>query len=288
MTVFLAFGSPSDQVIALICGTSVPLSWWIGRYRPQLGVGLYMGVILLWTAWHLRQPDAFEYRWGMTIEQAYNPLASLITLASATFFGWRGGIAALLLALGVAPFASPSQYGALVFTLLLFGLMGQVIHSLIAQLETTRHRLSEMSRRDPLTGLGNRRAFAEDVVWLKGQTLEQNQPLYLILWDLDGLKTINDRDGHAAGDAFILEFVEVLAFCTPKPHYLYRVGGDEFCTLLTDANAEELIARVTRRFPSVSAGIAPVDRQRPEHALEVADAQMYQHKRGKQREKIGA
>jgi GAF domain-containing protein len=60
---------------------------------------------------------------------------------------------------------------------------------------------------DPLTGLGNRRALAADFERFSALARRRVEPLLLSLWDVDGLKRINDSLGHAAGDAHLLAFV---------------------------------------------------------------------------------
>lgn len=285
MTIYLAFGSFADQVIALVCGLSVPVAYAVSRRNASAGVLFHLVAILLWTSWHLRQPDSFELRLGLYPEQVFSPLASVITFVFACFWGWRGGLLGIILSLLTAPAYTSPALGVLAVSTLLMSAVGEMIHGLIRQLEITRASLSDMSRRDPLTGLGNRRAFAEDILSFKRQTLNSGQPLYLVLWDLDGLKAINDRDGHAAGDRFILEFVQALKRCTSPLHGLYRVGGDEFCTLHIGSGVEDLVTLVVQQFSQVSAGIALVGNDRPEHALEQADRQMYEQKRKRKVEK---
>lgn len=280
MTVFLALGSASDRVVALICATAVPGSYWISRRWPSLGIQVYLSAIVLWTAWHLRQPDAFEYRWDLKALEVYGPITSLMTCAATVFFGWRLGIAFATFCVVVSPLARGVEWGSLCAGLLLMVLLGHLVHSLLKALEQSRSAYSEISRIDALTQIGNRRAFEEDLIQLEAQARASGQLLQLILWDLDNLKEINDRDGHAAGDAQLRRFVAILKAETPQPAYLYRVGGDEFCTLLMQ-ESQPLIERVTEKFVHVSAGSAPVNTQRPEYALEVADLQMYTHKRYK-------
>ena len=88
------------------------------------------------------------------------------------------------------------------------------------------------SREDALTGLLNRRAFEEHIRMLKKEQVNHRQPYSLILFDADGLKTINDRYGHIYGD----EALKIIAFSARiqlrKSDIVYRLGGDEFAVLM--------------------------------------------------------
>ena len=103
------------------------------------------------------------------------------------------------------------------------------------------------SREDALTGLLNRRAFEEHIRMLKKEQINHQQPYSLILFDADGLKTINDRYGHIVGD----EALKVIAFSARiqlrKSDIVYRLGGDEFAVLLPQTTlriAKEAAKRV--------------------------------------------
>lgn len=91
-----------------------------------------------------------------------------------------------------------------------------------------------MALHDPLTGLPNRRALAQEI-----ETLAETQAGLTLLWhDLDGFKDVNDLYGHAAGDAILKEVRERLSDALPGI-FVARVGGDEFVALLADADVDE-------------------------------------------------
>ena len=271
MTVVLAFGSSSDRIIALICVTVVPLAWLVAQRWAQIGVMLHLTAVLLWTGWHVRQPDAFHIRSGLSPFEAFIPIAMLIACGSAIFWGWRGGLVAVTLGIALAPTINPAQQAIAGGMLFLIVMTGVIVHHLIGQLERTRAELTDMSRRDPLTRLGNRHAFNEDV-----NTAHDGRTL--VLWDLDGLKQINDRDGHAAGDQYILDFVAALRASAQPNDNLYRIGGDEFVSLHS-TDALEVIRAVHQRFPTVSAGTAVLGQGRLEHVMHSADTELYAQKR---------
>ena len=87
---------------------------------------------------------------------------------------------------------------------------------------------------DPLTGLANRRALEERLEAAVGAAAIAGSPLALLFCDLDGLKEINDADGHEAGDAALLRVAAALraAAAAHEGAFISRIGGDEFCVLL--------------------------------------------------------
>lgn len=103
------------------------------------------------------------------------------------------------------------------------------------------------SREDALTGLLNRRAFEEHARMLKKEQLNHRQPYGLILFDLDHLKTINDRHGHPAGDEVIRRVAAAARLHVRKSDIVYRLGGDEFAVLLPQTTLG-VAAEVARRL----------------------------------------
>ena len=147
--------------------------------------------------------------------------------------------------------------------------------------------LSE-ARRDPLTGAGNRRAFYER---LELMLARPRRPAALALFDLDGLKEINDHAGHEAGDE-VLRQVSRRALATVRAaDDVFRVGGDEFAILVDgDAEIGERVAHRVRTampaqrrgpaLPTISVGIAayPEHAATPDDLMAAADAAMYEAK----------
>jgi two-component system cell cycle response regulator len=90
---------------------------------------------------------------------------------------------------------------------------------------------------DPLTGLRNRRALAND---LDEQMVDASpqRPLLLLLFDLNGFKSYNDTYGHPAGDALLTRLGTALTRAVDGRGHAYRMGGDEFC-VLTAAPADQ-------------------------------------------------
>jgi diguanylate cyclase (GGDEF)-like protein len=105
-------------------------------------------------------------------------------------------------------------------------------------------RLQQLALRDTLTGLGNRRFFDDAIQKALQLTERKQQPLVLILLDLDNFKQVNDNFGHHAGDEVLLAVADAMRSTLRASDNLFRFGGDEFAVLLTaeDAHSAELVA----------------------------------------------
>jgi diguanylate cyclase (GGDEF)-like protein len=144
-------------------------------------------------------------------------------------------------------------------------------------------RLLERARTDslidPLTGLGNRRAL-----WLHLE--ERHAPTTAVaMLDLDGFKAFNDRFGHAAGDALLVQTSEHLMGAVPQAR-VFRLGGDEFC-IVGGLEVEALGAQVIGLtgpddgfdvMASLGVASMPLDTDDPDTAMRLADERMYANK----------
>jgi diguanylate cyclase (GGDEF)-like protein len=152
--------------------------------------------------------------------------------------------------------------------------------------------LLEISHADSLTGLRNRRAFEERLAEELARAARYREPLSLLVADVDGLKAINDRGGHRAGDVALRRMAEALRAGARQTDLVARVGGDEFAVIAprTDAAAAAALAERIRslvmtrgEFPlTVSIGVATTRGGQPPAAFlrEVADTALYAAKRG--------
>jgi diguanylate cyclase (GGDEF)-like protein len=144
--------------------------------------------------------------------------------------------------------------------------------------------LSE-ARRDPLTGAGNRRAFYERLELMLGRP---RRPAALALFDLDGLKAVNDRTGHEAGDEVLRQVARRTLAAVRAADDVFRVGGDEFAIVVDgDGSVAERVAHRVRAsmtaqrrgpaLPTISVGIAayPDNAATPDDLMSSADEAMY-------------
>jgi diguanylate cyclase (GGDEF)-like protein len=116
------------------------------------------------------------------------------------------------------------------------------------------HRaVSTRAETDALTGLRNRGAFEEDIAALLAN--RRAQPLTLLMLDLDGFKSVNDRLGHPAGDVLLVAVARAISDAVRGRDLVSRYGGDEFAVLLP-ATALAVGAKVAGR---IRAGISKLD-----------------------------
>jgi diguanylate cyclase (GGDEF)-like protein len=170
------------------------------------------------------------------------------------------------------------------------------------ELAVTETRLAELERladEDSLAPIRNRRAFLRDLARTIAHVERYGTPFSLLYFDVNGLKEINDRFGHAAGDAVLLHIAGLLTAHTRSSDVVGRLGGDEFGVLL--ALADE--AAALKKAHWLSAAVANADfrwegariamsmaygayclapREDSQVALAAADRAMYRQKRRQQ------
>jgi diguanylate cyclase (GGDEF)-like protein len=144
---------------------------------------------------------------------------------------------------------------------------------------------------DELTGLPNRRALVGQLE--RGlRRASDDEPLALVLYDLDGFKHYNDNFGHPAGDALLQRLGNRLSNCLDDHGRAFRMGGDEFCALIDLAGVDLPVAlgATAAALSEVGEGfqigcsygtvVIPAEAEDIQSALRLADQRMYAHKRG--------
>ena len=148
-------------------------------------------------------------------------------------------------------------------------------------------QLTELAGRDALTGLPNRRSWDEELERTLSLSRRHGTPLCVVVLDVNGLKEVNDREGHRAGDDLLREAARLWEAQLRAEDFLARLGGDEFGVLvpgLRRAEAERIVRRLTEAGAhlSASAGVAEWDGSETAAGLvHRADAAMYVAKRNR-------
>ncbi len=181
--------------------------------------------------------------------------------------------------------------------------IGRLIDEVIAlrrELESAKRRLDELETladEDPLVAVLNRRAFVRELTRAKGVLERYGTKASLIYIDLNNFKEINDRHGHAAGDAALVQVADSIRKSVRGTDIIGRLGGDEFGVILVRATRAQAQARAAaisqsiesrpcehngRSFAlSIAYGVYEIAASGDvESALAGADKAMYEHKRG--------
>jgi len=244
---------------------------------------------------------AAAYGWGS--ESAFGPLL-LVWATMFSFYVFRRSAAFVYLALTAVGYAlalvleDPAEnpldgWLATVATLLGTGLFVSLMRDRLAE---TIHRLREAAHRDSLTELLNRRGFQGVFDTELERARRGDQPLSLIVGDLDRFKRVNDLYGHAAGDTVLRRVADAITNAKRGFDSAARVGGEEFAVLAPDCDehgaymlAERMRAAVHEALTepqdetelTISFGIStfPLHGQSADGLLMTADQALYAAKR---------
>ncbi len=161
------------------------------------------------------------------------------------------------------------------------------------RMELNYHSAVDLANRDALTGVKNKRAYAQTEMELDEQIAQDMMPPFsVVICDINGLKEVNDTQGHKAGDDFIKSACAVI--CDVFDHSpVYRIGGDEFAVIIRDRDFERrdslikefLYVRdkhLEQGLVTIAIGISdfrPGKDMRLQDVFERADARMYEDKK---------
>jgi diguanylate cyclase (GGDEF)-like protein len=247
-----------------------------GRYVPGglLDAGWPAGLLLMVAASWQPLPEAGRIR---------GQLRHLVLTLPAS------AIALILLVLGSGRVGEVSIYLAAATLVISFVRSG---YAVMAERRLHESRLEAIT--DDLTGLGNRRSFLRELETVLAEATP-HEPYALVLFDLDGFKHFNDSFGHLAGDELLAELASRLAAAVGPAGRVYRLGGDEFCVLLSgdprslDEILPELDAALCAERDGLrvrsSRGVAllPQEASEVSSALALADRRMYERKETQRR-----
>jgi diguanylate cyclase (GGDEF)-like protein len=225
---------PEQLSIVAICIPEIAIAWMIPRTGPELaGYVLGLSLAIFATGFLL------VWRWPMTVV-----LVAVTTAAIAIFsIGAEPGLRA-------ADVATIAFYLA---TATALTIVAQVYrerkswlqHVTRSELEAERRRnevlvaeLDQLTREDPLTSVGNRRAWEERLTGEFLRARRSGRPLSMIVCDFDHFKAVNDAHGHNVGDAVLRIGAGLLSARVRPSDFVARLGGDEFAILCPDTTLE--------------------------------------------------
>jgi diguanylate cyclase (GGDEF)-like protein len=221
----------SGLIAAILALRGDRLPGWVYPLTPAAGTVL-VSLALLFNGERSGGPaggDEMYYLW-VVLYSAYflgrSAIAAQVALIAVAY-------GATLAAIDPGPIAVSrwiSTFGLVVGSAVVVHLLSRRIARLVAELEIA-------ARTDRLTGLPNRRAFEEHFDQEVARASRSRRPFALLLADLDRFKEINDRRGHAAGDAALAEIGRLLPAELRGNDIAARVGGDEFAILLPETSA---------------------------------------------------
>ncbi len=121
-------------------------------------------------------------------------------------------------------------------------------------------QLVDLSSRDALTGLANRRTFELALAREVDRVARSGEPALLLMVDIDHFKRVNDSHGHAAGDRVIRAVAQALTDSVRPMDLAARIGGEEFAVLLPNCPAAfgpQVAARVRQRVARTEVALSP-------------------------------
>jgi diguanylate cyclase (GGDEF)-like protein len=192
------------------------------------------------------------------------------------------------------PLIALTGFTTLISSMIVGGLVAR-IRAEERELERANRRLTDLTVRDPLTGVFNRRYLIDELSRALDEGNDPKSSVAVAMLDLDGFKPVNDTHGHLLGDRLLCDIAEGLRASVRADDFVCRFGGDEFVVLLLGADeqvaedrAREIAATVRaigQRFQPSSAVTASVGvaigrpGDDPADVLRCADARAYSAKR---------
>ncbi len=262
------------SVIGFLCSR-------LNRREPELAVGLHSVVLAGLAALDVKvSPHVWQDNHLESL--VYAVIGATCVYGLGLLWGARGLLAGAVIAALLVGLSTdiPVQVSLAVLTGAA-GLVGWFLQRVFHDMDEVQRDLRQRANTDAMTELNNRRALEDDFRRFRANAKRFGVPLLLISWDVDGLKRINDSEGHAAGDEHLMGFVAALRETVRQGDGLYRIGGDEFVSLhpgLSLDSGAVLYRRVLQRFSFVSAGWVTATNDSLDSALEDADARLYTDK----------
>jgi diguanylate cyclase (GGDEF)-like protein len=135
-------------------------------------------------------------------------------------------------------------------------------------------KLQQAATTDPLTGVGNRRSFDQEIIRRVTQFRRYGTPCSLLIIDADHFKTINDTWGHDAGDQVLISMAKVIAATLRDIDPLFRIGGEEFAALLPETVGQNARTAAERVRVAVSESQIPAANRRLEVTVSIGGSEL--------------
>ena len=224
-----------------------PLVWLIAMRLPPFQADINLRIILV----HATQITftaliAYEF-WRERAEPLLSRWPAIIVLLShAAILCARAPIIIGLPLESDIEFLRSAPFAAMILGSVLYTItFAFLLLSMTKERGELRHKTAALV--DPLTGLANRRAFLHEADAVAQRRAKRNEPLSVILADLDRFKTVNDEFGHAIGDRVLQVFADTIRRTLRAHDVSGRLGGEEFAFTLPGASAQEA-AQVAERI----------------------------------------
>jgi diguanylate cyclase (GGDEF)-like protein len=251
----------------------------------MVGVCFSMSVVLVYSAWVVYNNSPRPISFSTHAFALSMGVMGFTYLARAVLVGINPNVS-------VAPVTLAGTHQSV----LIFGALFVVCSSMsfYSMVQEQRREITERAKRDPLTGLFNRRAFFDSA-----EILANDQtPFSIVMVDIDHFKAINDTHGHLGGDSILSFAGRLIANAFRLSDIPCRFGGEEFCILLRDCDAtqahqqtEQLLEKFRQsviRLPeggevkiTISAGVsAHTSDQKLLKTIQAADTALYAAKNG--------
>jgi len=245
----------------ILAATHVLAAWllWSARGETAMGLRLVTNLLVILSALHAAHAVLFAAPFSDSAQHDYESVAPFATL-----------LLQMLLALGMVLAAMET---------------GQLeLAGANQKLEEAQRRLKMLADTDPMTGCFNRRVFRDLVDEVRADPARRHGTILVL--DMDGLKALNDSQGHSAGDQAIRRTADAIRSHTREGDLVVRWGGDEFVVILSGATRDEAIRRAEGISAAIvalglgaSVGLCAYGTEHDiVHAVRDADRQMYEVK----------